>query len=272
MYARKLVRITDLLETQARADTVRTDEIDAENALSISREALAELTGGTIGELYIFSEDISLPELVDPMNVWVERALQSNALLKSKHDNVAVATENISEQKGGHLPKVDLVFSDQVSDVGFDNLQSPKRKTNYIGIDVTVPIFAGGGTSARVREAYAQKYIAQEEMEGTRREVLKRTREAYLNTKAGLKRIKAAKLGKQSATKSYEAMKKSFSYGTVTAIDVLEALHKQTRAISDYQMSRYQFVSHYLSLKKEGGAINQDDLVEVNSWLQAPAE
>ncbi len=272
MYARKLVRITDLLETQARADSVRTDEIDADNALSISREALAELTGGAIGELYIFSENISLPELVEPINVWVERALQNNALLKSKRDNIAVSKENISEKKGGHMPRVELVFSDQISDVGFDNLQSPKRETNYVGIDVTIPIFAGGGTSAKVREAYAQKYIAQEEMEGTRREVLKRTREAYLNTQAGLKRIRAARLGKQSATKSYEAMKKSFSYGTVTAIDVLEALHKQTRAISDYQMSRYQFVSHYLSLKKEGGAINQDDLVEVNSWLQASAK
>tara|TARA_B110000444_G_C18830070_1_gene592674 strand:- start:946 stop:2280 length:1335 start_codon:yes stop_codon:yes gene_type:complete len=272
MYDRKLVRIIDLLETEARADTVRTDEIDAENSLSISREALAELTGGYIGDLYLFSENVSLPEIVEPIEVWVELALKNNALLKSKRDYIAFTIENISEQKGGLLPKVDLILSDQVSDVGFDNLQSPKRKTNYIGIDVSIPIFSGGGTSARIREAYAQKYIAQEEMEGTRRAVLKNTREAYLNAKAGLKRIKAAELGKKSATRAYEAMKKSFSYGTVTAIDVLEALHKQTKAISDYQMSRYNFASYYLTLKKEGGTINQDDLVEVSSWLQAPSE
>ena len=272
MYERKLVRITDLLETQARADTVRSDEIDAENVLSISREALAELTGGSVGELFVFQDGKALPEITESMDAWVDSALANNPLLKSKHDNIAMATQNIAEQKGGHLPRVDLVFSDQISDVGFDNQQSPKRQTNYVGIDVTIPIFAGGGTSAKVREAYAEKYIAQEEMEGARREILKRTREAYLNTRAGLKRIRAAQLSKESAAKSYEAMRKSFSYGTVTAIDVLEARHKQTKATSDYHIAKYQFVSHYLSLKKEAGTINQDDLVEVNSWLQAPAK
>jgi len=271
MFSKKLVHITDLYETQARVDSVRTDEIDADNILAIKREALAELTGEVIGELFVFREGISLPELFDPIEFWVERALDNNAQLQSMHDNVKVATQNIAEQKGGHMPKVDLVFSDQISDVGFDNQQSPKRKTKYIGIDVTIPLFAGGGTSARVREAYAKKYIAQEKLEAVRREVLRETRKAYLNTHASLKRIKAADLGVKSAKKSYDAMKKSFSYGTVTAIDVLEALHKKTGARRDFQMARYQFVSHHLTLKKETGAITKDDLLEVNSWLKEPA-
>ena len=124
------------------------------------------------------------------------------------------------EQKGGHYPTVDLIVSNQRSDVGFDNQQSPQRDTQYIGVDIRVPIYSGGSTSAKVREAWAQYYIAREEEEAVRREVLKRTREAWLNTRSSRKRIDSANLSVESAAKSYEAMNKSFSYGTVTATDV----------------------------------------------------
>ncbi len=45
LYERKLVRVTDYLETQARADQVRTDLIDAENQAALAREELSALDG-----------------------------------------------------------------------------------------------------------------------------------------------------------------------------------------------------------------------------------
>ncbi len=72
----------------------------------------------------------------------------------------------MQEQKGGHYPTFDLVLSTQRSDVGYDNQTSPQRDTEYIGVDINLPLFAGGSTSARVREAWSQYYIAREEEEG----------------------------------------------------------------------------------------------------------
>jgi outer membrane protein len=154
--------------------------------------------------------------------------------------------------------------------VGFDNQQVPERVTRYIGVDVTVPLFTGGSTSARVREAWASYYIAREEQEAARREVLKRTREAWLSTRSSRRRIEAAKASVESATKSYEAMSKSFSYGTVTAADVLEALHARTRAVRDYRTSLYEYVTNWLTLRREGGALDAVDLEQLNEWLLQP--
>ena len=271
MYQRKLVRITDFLETQARADMVLTDEIEAENRVALSREALAELTGEYIGELAHVKDDFTLPVLENNIDYWVELATENNSLLRSKREAVLVAKRGVQQEKGGHYPTVDLVFSNQTTDVGYDNQQSPKRETQYIGIDVTVPIFSGGSTSARVREAWAGYYIAREEEEGTRRQVLKRTRETWLNTRSSRRRIDAAQTSVRSATKSFEAMDKSFSFGTVTATDVLEALHARTRAERDYYSALYGYIVNWLVLKREAGILENEDLEQVNGWLLTAA-
>lgn len=250
---------------------VLTDEIEAENEAALARESLAELTGEYVGDIAPIRQDFSLPPLENHMDYWVQSATDNNSLLQSKREAVAAAKQGVQEQKGGHYPKFDLVYSDQTSDIGYDNQQSPKRDTQYIGVDVTVPLYSGGATSARVREAWAGYYIAREEEEAARRDVLKRTREAWLNTRSSRKRIGAAEASVRSATKSYEAMTKSFSYGTVTAADVLEALHARTRAERDRQNALYAYITNWLALKREGGTLENGDLEQVNSWLLTAA-
>lgn len=271
LYERKLVRITDYLETQARVDKVRTDLIEAENAAALAREELVALTGGHVGELAVFREDFKLPALDDSMEYWIEQTLDNNALLASKRDAVLAAEEAVQEQKGGHYPTFDLILSAQRSDVGYDNQVSPKRDTTYIGVDINLPLYSGGSTSARVREAWAQYYIAKDDEEAAKREVLKRTRGAWLNAHSSRKRIDSTGLSVDSATKSYEAMSKSFSYGTVTASDVLAALHIKTRAQRDYQESLYGYLVNWLALKREGGDLQADDLALLNEQLMEPA-
>lgn len=270
LYKRKLVRVTDYLETQARVDKVRTDLIEAENQAALAREELSALTGSYIGDLLPIREDFQLPALENSMDYWTELAMDNNALLASKHDAVAVAQEAVQEQKGGHYPTFDLIFSAQRSDVGFDNQTSPQRDTEYIGVDINLPLFSGGSTSARVREAWSQYYVAREEEEAARREVLKLTRAAWLNTRSSRKRIDSAALSVESATKSFEAMSKSFSYGTVKAADVLAALHIRTRAERDFQEALYDYLVNWLHLKRESGSLQASDLQQLNSWMVQP--
>jgi outer membrane protein TolC len=101
--------------------------------------------------------------------------------------------------------------------------------------------------------------------------VLKRTRGAWLNTRSSRKRIDSAELGVKSATKSYEAMSKSFTYGTVKAADVLAALHIKTRARRDLQDALHSFLVNWLALKREGGSLHAGDLHQLNGWLMGGA-
>ena len=129
LYKRKLVRVTDYLETQARVDKVRTDLIEAENEAALAREELSVLTGSYVGDLAPIREDFTLPTLENTMAYWTEQSMNNNALLASKREAVLVAQEAVQEQKGGHYPTFDLILSGQRSDVGYDNQVSPQRRS-----------------------------------------------------------------------------------------------------------------------------------------------
>lgn len=270
LYERNLVRVTEYLETQARVDTVRTDLIEAETQAALAREELASLTGTHVGDLVPIRKDFTLPALEHTMEYWTGLAMANNALLASKRDAVLAAREGVEEQKSGHYPTLDLILSGQRSDVGYDNQTSPQRDTGYIGVDINLPLFSGGSTSARVREAWSQYYIAREEEEAAARQVMKLTRAAWLNTHSGRKRIDSAALSVKSATKSYEAMSKSFSYGTVKTADVLAALHIRTRAERDFQNALYSYLVNWLRLKRESGSLEAGDLHQLNEWMMSP--
>ena len=269
MLERKRARITDLLETTARVDQVRTDEIEAANRAALARERLLEITGVPVEQLAVLQENFALPALRHGMEHWTGLALSGNATLNARREAVEVAREGIQQQKGRRYPTLDLVLSFQDSDVGFDNQPFTRRQTEYLGVDIVMPLFSGGSASAGVREAWAQYYLAKAEEETVRREVLRQTREAWLNTRSSRQRIDAARASVTSAGKSYEAMTRGFSYGVVTATDVLAALRGQTRARRDYQEALYGFLVNWLALKRSAGQLQAPDLEQLNSWLVA---
>ena len=267
LYERKLARITDLLETRARADTVRTELITAENEAALAREEITALTGTPVAQVADVRESAELPSLSGDIKTWEERAIADNALLLSKQDAIDASRMSVEEQRGGHLPTADLVLSYQEADVGFDNLQSPPREVEYIGIEVNIPLFRGGATRGRMREAWSNYYIAQEEETAVRREVLKRVRSAWLNTTAAKRQVDAGELSVESANTSYKAMRKARGLGSATSTAVLEALHNRTRAQRNYWRAVYDYLFNWLSLQRESGTLDAETLQQLDRLL-----
>jgi outer membrane protein TolC len=58
--------------------------------------------------------------------------------------------------------------------------------------------------------------------------------------------------------------------GTVTNVDVLNALRDQFQAERDLQRARYEQINFLLLLKHEAGTLNAGDLIEVSSLMVSP--
>ncbi len=270
-YERKLIKITDLYEVRSRLAMIRTDEIDAESEVALAKEALWEVSGLEIERLRPLSATVQFPEISGNLDLWVERAMSDSRQLRARDFALKAANASISERRGAHYPTVSLVASRQKSDIGYENSQADKRMSTYYGVNVSVPIFSGGSSSAKVREAYHMAEMARSEHELVRREVVRRTRAAFLSANSNLKRIDAAKVAVEAATASSKAMKRGFQLGTVTVIDVFDALRQEFRAQRDLQQAKYAYIHAMLSLKKEAGSISQADIHMINSWLLPPA-
>jgi outer membrane protein len=136
-------------------------------------------------------------------------------------------------------------------------------------VDVSIPLYAGGGNLARVREAKSLETIAINELAQARLEVNERVRAAYLQVEASSSIIAAANKLVASTILNAAAMRRGFELGTVTSVDVLAALRDQYRAERDFQRVRYEHIKYILSLKKESGTLNPADLLEISGWLSS---
>jgi outer membrane protein len=69
---------------------------------------------------------------------------------------------------------------------------------------------------------------------------------------------------------SSEAAQQGFELGTVTNVDVLNALRDQFQAERDFQSARYEQIIALLTLKREAGTLNAGDLTEISRLMVPP--
>ena len=249
LYSRALIPLTQVLETQTRSETVTADLIEAEGDAAIARERLTELIGIRDFKLMDIAEAVVLTARMATPEQAVAEALQNSPAVAAAKDNVAAAEFAIKREKGSWWPEVSLIFNQQYSDVGFDNLTSPPRTTESVSIAVNYPLIQGGAGAARIRGAWAEYYATKEELEGVKREVETQTRSAWVRLNAANKRIVAAQQAVDTATVNVTAAQKSVKAGTARVTDVLFALAQRTRAQRDRFYAEQQRIMAWLELE-----------------------
>lgn len=269
-YDRQLVLITDLYQAQAALASAESEKLQLETELAVHREVLRSATGISAGLLFRLQAEAQIPPLENSINYWVQQALSGNHKILAQEFSLRAAEERISEKRGAYMPRVSLILQRQDSNVGFENAPVSQSDNTYLGLDFTIPLYAGGSNRAAVSEAHSLQRIEDYELQQVQREVIERVRSAYLQVQSSEARTAAAQKFVESTVLSATAMQRGFELETVTSVDVLNALRDQFRAERDLQRARYEHVKFLLVLKQETGTLSVEDMLEVGSWLEAP--
>ncbi len=262
-----LIAITDVHEAQARYDLTVAEEIRVENQLADARDALREITNQPAKALLPLQDEIPLvaPAPAD-VEEWVQLAGKQNLQIVSARYGTEIAREEISRQRAGHYPTLDLVASRSNSDV--NSRFGSDSETDTIGLELNLPIFEGGLVNSRTREARYRFDEAKQNLIEQRRTALRQTRDAYLGVLAGISRVKALKQAVISNEKALEATNAGFEVGTRTIVDVLLSQRELFRAQRDYANSRYEYILETLRLKQAAGILADTDIKAINQWLE----
>ena len=275
-----LIAITDVQESQAAHDQSVADEIGAKRSLATAREFLREITGEYVTELSAPSEDLPLisPNPADEVS-WIDLAMTQNLSVISSRLGEQIARDEISFRRTGHYPTLDLVVgrtsndtTGEFSSVNLDGSQSTGPFDNNsvddsISLRFRLPIFAGGGTSSRVREAVYLHRASKEQLQRIARETERRTRDAYLGVLAEISRVNALSQAVISSRTALEATQAGFDVGTRTIVDVLNSQFALYSAITNYYRSRYAYIGNVLLLKQAAGTLQVQDLEDIDRWL-----
>ena len=263
-----LAPITDTLEAQARYDIAVSNEINAEQALSDTEEALRELTGELPVAPEILQEDIPLLK-PDPENLdeWVAAANEQNPLVLAATAATEVAKQEIQVKNSGHYPTLDATADYSYLDNTFGGVLPLERNDGAIGLELNIPIYQGGLVSSQTRQSRYEYNQAMEELTRQRRATERQTRDNYRGVLAGIKRVEALYNAVLSNEKAVQAAEAGFEVGTRAIIDVLNAQRDLLEARRDYARSRYDYLLDTLELKQAAGNLSSVDLAQVNNWL-----
>lgn len=270
-----LIAVTDVQEAKAAFDSATASLIQAKRNLATAQEQLRELTGNTFDELAKPGADMPLagPNPADA-EAWVKLAMDQNARLISSRLAADITRQDISSERGGHFPSIDLVATrsslDTNADLTTNGVTAPDNsdsKDTTVSLQLTVPLYSGGATSSRVRQAQYRHTAARERLERTARETERETRDAYLGVNSEVARVQSLRQAVESAKTALQATEAGYEVGTRTSVDVLDARRRLFEAQTNYARSRYDYLLNVLRLRLAAGTLDDKGIADINAIL-----
>jgi outer membrane protein len=263
--------IVDTLEAQARYDQAVAKEISDRNDLEVKRRALQVLLGKLPDGLVPVREPLTLVEpRPNDIEAWVKAAAESSFQVAIARANYDIAREEVSRQRAGHLPTLDLSASYARVDSPVNatpGLVGPVSNLGSVGFTLSVPIFSGGLTQSRVREALALRERFELDLESAQRSVAQSVRTNYLNVTSGIAQVQALEQALVSTQSQLDSTVLGRDVGVRTSVDVLNAQQQVFQTRRDLQQARYNYLLNTLRLKASTGQLSDADIEEVNRTL-----
>lgn len=263
-----IIPITDVYEAQAAFDQTTANELEAANNLDNQKEALREIIGDNPALLNPLGETLPLkkPE-PDNLSKWDETAETNNLGVIAAFNQMEFTRKTIDIQRSGHLPKLDLVGSYQLSEN--ESAFGPRGDTQNIGVQLNLPLFEGGAVNSRTRQASFEYQAAKENLTAVKRTVKRQVNNTYRSIITSISRIEALKATVTSAASALEASEAGFEVGIRTMVDVLGEQRNLYRAKRDLSRARYDYLINSIKLKQTTSDLTQNDLEQINRLLVA---
>jgi len=263
-----LIAITNVHEARAAFDLATAEVITAQNNLASKQEALREITNRQHFGLHRLRVNIPLlSPKPENLQQWTQTALRQNLKLKAISFDATLARVEIKIQKSEHFPTLDIVANKTKNKGTGGFFGALNTENESIKLQLRVPLFSGGLTRSKTKQARYQYKQAQYNYERQRRETLRQTRDAYRGVIAGISRVRALKQAIVSSQSALKATRAGYRVGTRTIVDVLKAQRELFKARSNYSETRHGYVLNLLKLKQAAGTLSVKDVLGINNWL-----
>ena len=205
----------------------------------------------------------------DPLSIenWTESSLNQNLEIIAAQHTADITHKEINVQNAGHYPTLDFIANHGYDTTG-GRFGGTSTHGTAVGIELNIPIYQGGGTRSRVREAVELHEVSLYALDQVRRKTERQTRTAYLNVISGISAVDALKQAVISSETALEATQAGFEVGTRTAVDVVTAERAVQESRRNYANARYDYILDTLRLKQAAGSLSIEDLNYISNWLQ----
>jgi outer membrane protein len=233
---------TEVSLAEARLAAARSALAAAEGDLQVAREAYKAAIGTYPGQLASPSMKPLEARTLEAAKAIAER--EHPAIAQVRH-SVAAAELNIERARAAMKPRITGSLSTQVDSLG------PWQ--NSAGINLTVPLYAGGGLSSAYRRAVALRDAERANLLQTTLQVAQQVGNAWAQLAVATASLEATDRQVRAATVAYRGVSEEARLGARTTLDVLDAEQELLDArVAQVSARTDQLVAHYALLSAMG--------------------
>lgn len=271
--ALELIGPEKLADAQARFESAVADRMAALEEEDTAQATLEEITGPlqaftppVLAESYVLPPPPSGTELQG----WITQA-QAGPLVRGAREALLAADEEVRKQEAGRGLTVDVFASlsrDYQRQGNFPGQQGYDIKQRAVGVEFALPLYTGGGTSAKIKEALALRDKANEDLLAASRKARATAVVAWSGWRSGVVRIEAERQQLHAAQVALQVARRGSQEGIDFALDVLKARQKLYQARRDLQKARYDAIMSRLKLEAIAGGLGEEEIRELDRRME----
>jgi outer membrane protein/protease secretion system outer membrane protein len=260
---------TDIDEARAQLDKLRAQEIGIQQNIRLTTTQLEALIGQGVDSVAPINIERMTPEVFDPgeIDTVIELAMERSPDIMARAANLEASRSAIKVAQSDHLPTLDFIatYSRSLSDNPF--FTGNEIISNAYGIQLTIPIYSGGLTQSRVREAVANAEEVKERYFYTVNAAKVELRKNFMAVKEGIAQFRAFQQALLSAEQAVLSNQKGVLAGTRTSLDVLLVEQQRYQVELEFAQSRYEMLAAWVRLKSLIGTMDDEEFGQLNALL-----
>lgn len=199
-------------------------------------------------------------------------SLENNSTMRQLAIQAEQLANTIKLQQYANIPTLSLAFSYNFNAMTNDFYFSEYRWSpySYVGVTLSIPIFAGGKRHSAIRQAKVQAAELNVQRADTERQLKIAIRQNLNQMETAMKSYGASQTALVSAQKAYDITAKSYEVGSSTLTDLNDAQLALTQSQLAVSQAVYDFVIAKSSLESTVGAdfIDADGNVQLNNTYE----
>ncbi|PCM45248.1 TolC family protein [Marinobacter sp. ANT_B65] len=221
MLSRGFATRADTLDAQARIDEVSAELAGLRHNYRAAIKNLEAVAGIRVGEqgLHPVSGEIwrNTPSLLEKN--WEQLAAENSALIRQAKGELDLAEATRKAESGAHWPE--LYLNARYTDN--DTFATDLRQESRVELQLKLPIYKGGSTSSRVRQATQSMYAAEYAVKDSDNMVSVEISRITEELRGSYAQIQALITAEKSARAALEAAEKGFVGGVRSLNDLLDS-------------------------------------------------
>ena len=260
--------LTDIAEAESRLQFAEAGRAEALDRVAVTTRVLQGITGTPMRDLWALHPDF-MPTGIEParLDEWSALAQDNSPEIRARQKALEHASLEVERNRAGHLPQLDFVARAMRAENETISTLNQKSSITAVGVQLNVPLYAGGRVNALTGQAVANRGRAQAELALAVNEVMVEVERQFFAVQTGVSKVAAYRKAVDASVVAVTGNKLGMAAGIRTNTDVLDAERLMFVARRDFARARYEFLVSTLQLKAAAGVLSEKAIAEIQALL-----